>query len=308
MCKRISFLQHLKLLFGPSLIMAKCMFLVLAGLLASAVVLSCMAFVVGKFNVNRETADVLTLLAPIMGWVLAFVLVAYAIRFQGFRDKALRLLERISRIGSVEFGNGVKLSEEDQKNLSEMISAAVIDAMKNSNVVGKAEEYSEKIQADNVSLDRGSPSQKTEMEKTLDRQARFRNWEVAVLQRHREKYGGVQWEYGRSGCILWNHFDGVISRSGEIVALEVKTVRQGFNPRMSLVNAISSWSSVKDRFLEFEHKRLLLEVLFCADESFQSQEHFAHMVRDCIGVQPSVRVYIYLFNRNDTISKVEEIA
>ena len=308
MCKRISFLQHLKLLFGPSLIMAKCMFLVLAGLLASAVVLSCMAFVVGKFNVNRETADVLTLLAPIMGWVLAFVLVAYAIRFQGFRDKALRLLERISRIGSVEFGNGVKLSEEDQKNLSEMISAAVIDAMKNNHVVGKAEESPSKPLAGNVLSQGDSPRRKTEMEKTLDRQARFRIWEAIVLQQHREKYGGVPLEYRGNGRIVWNRFDGVIRRNDEIIALEVKSIRQRFSPRASLVNTIMSWASARNLFREYEHKSLLLEVLFCADESFQSHEQFARMVRECIGIQTDIRVYLYRFNSNDTIIKVEEIA
>lgn len=305
MCKSIIFLQRLKQFFGPSWIMAKCLFLVFMGLLASAVALASMAFVVGKFNVNRETADVLTLLAPIMGWMLALVLVTYAIRFNGFREKVLNLLDRISKIGIVEFGN---FTEKDQENLSEMISAAVIDAMKRVQAVGKAEESTAQPLTGNDSPDGDAPPRKTEMEKTLDRQARFMNWEAVALQRHREKYGGVQLDCRGNGRILWKRFDGVIRRNEEIIALEVKAVRESFSPRMSLTSAIRAWASVKDSFMEIEHKNLLLEVLFCADESFQNVEDLSNMIRRCIVCQPNIRVYLYQFNSNDTISKVEEIA
>ncbi len=273
-----------------------------------AVALAGIAKTIDIFNVARRTAELSAPFIPLIPWILGFGLAVYIIHVPGVFKKLPELVDRLEEAFGLRFKPQASLSDEDRAYLFEMLSSAVKDAVNKSGTVGESATSSQAPQTDNASSGGALPPLKSELERTMDRQARIRLWEMIVLQRHREKYGGVPFDSRKYSPLLRNQFDDVIRRNDEIIAVEAKAIRPGLSSRASMVSAIMSWNSARNRFREFEHKKLLLEILFCADETFHEVKALTDIVRDCLGVQQDIRVYLYRFNANDTVENVEEIA
>lgn len=273
-----------------------------------AVALAGIAKIIDVFNVARRTAELSAPFIPLIPWILGFGLVVYILHVPGVFKKLPELVDRLEEAFGLRFKPQARLSDEDRADLFEMLSAAVQDAINKSGTVGESPTSSQAPQSDNASSGGALPPLKSELEKTMDRQARIRLWEMIVLQRHREKYGGVPLDSRKYNTLLRRQFDDVICRNNETIAVEAKAIRQGLSSKASMENTIMSWSSARNRFREYEQKNLSLEILFCTDETFHGEKALADIVRDCLGVQQDIRVYLYRFNSNNIISKVEEIA
>lgn len=278
----------------------------LVGLFVFAMGISCIALAVDRFDVAKKTSEALTPFSKTIPWVVAIAFLAYLIHLPDVLPRFLNFLDRIKSIGPVNLESVAPRSAEENNNLAEVVSSAVIDALRKHGVAPAPNDA--KGPPNPPSDEPGAPTPETEVEKTLEKQARFKRWGQIAIRRRAEQVRGVPWEpVGRLRSSS-RRFDGLFKRGDEVIVMEVKTARRAWSSRESLVESLVTWSGVKNALHNEGIRICSLDILFIADETFQRTKAFDDMVRRSVDILTDVHVFLYRFDQNDSTEGPEEIA